>query len=139
MFGLKKFSVFCRYYRCVILYILLWLQTGIDPAKLLTAKKSQLKYAKRDNGENKTANHSSSQKKQAVVLLVWFFFFIWIYLICDFVNKVFLSFTHIFEPQHWLHVAPDYSLEVSSVFLCINNLCLQDKFKHAISKPHPGS
>ncbi|KAK9975898.1 hypothetical protein ABG768_021126 [Culter alburnus] len=44
-------------------------KTGIDPAQLLTARKSQLKYAKRDTGENKTANHSCSQKKQAVVLL----------------------------------------------------------------------
>ncbi|XP_067247962.1 prestin [Chanodichthys erythropterus] len=44
-------------------------KTGIDPAQLLTARKSQLKYAKRDTGESKTANHSCSQKKQAVVLL----------------------------------------------------------------------
>ncbi|XP_048010837.1 prestin [Megalobrama amblycephala] len=44
-------------------------KTGIDPAQLLTARKSQLKYAKRDTGESKTTNHSCSQKKQAVVLL----------------------------------------------------------------------
>uniref|UniRef100_A0A672L8E9 SLC26A/SulP transporter domain-containing protein n=1 Tax=Sinocyclocheilus grahami TaxID=75366 RepID=A0A672L8E9_SINGR len=45
-------------------------KTGIDPAKLLAARKSQLKYAKRDNGERKAVNHCSAVKKNAVVLLV---------------------------------------------------------------------
>ncbi|XP_016327154.1 LOW QUALITY PROTEIN: prestin-like [Sinocyclocheilus anshuiensis] len=44
-------------------------KTGIDPAQLLTGRKSQLKYAKRDNGERKAVNHCSSVKKNAVVLL----------------------------------------------------------------------
>ncbi|KAK7149708.1 hypothetical protein R3I94_009117 [Phoxinus phoxinus] len=44
-------------------------KTGIDPAQLLTSRKSQLKYAKRDNGESKAINHGSSLKKHAVVLL----------------------------------------------------------------------
>uniref|UniRef100_A0A672L7F6 SLC26A/SulP transporter domain-containing protein n=1 Tax=Sinocyclocheilus grahami TaxID=75366 RepID=A0A672L7F6_SINGR len=44
-------------------------KTGIDPAKLLAARKSQLKYAKRDNGERKAVNHCSAVKKNAVVLL----------------------------------------------------------------------
>uniref|UniRef100_A0A8C1Z4P7 Solute carrier family 26 member 5 n=1 Tax=Cyprinus carpio TaxID=7962 RepID=A0A8C1Z4P7_CYPCA len=35
------------------------LKTGIDPAQLLVARKSQLKYAKRDNGERKAVNHCS--------------------------------------------------------------------------------
>uniref|UniRef100_A0A8C1KJH5 Solute carrier family 26 member 5 n=1 Tax=Cyprinus carpio TaxID=7962 RepID=A0A8C1KJH5_CYPCA len=34
-------------------------KTGIDPAQLLVARKSQLKYAKRDNGERKAVNHCS--------------------------------------------------------------------------------
>ncbi|XP_052410244.1 prestin [Carassius gibelio] len=44
-------------------------KTGIDPAKLLAGRKSQLKYAKRDNGAKKAVNHCSSVKKNAVVLL----------------------------------------------------------------------
>ncbi|TRY56757.1 hypothetical protein DNTS_018900 [Danionella cerebrum] len=44
-------------------------KTGIDPEKLLTARKSQLKYAKRDNTEKKTGHQSSFPKKNAVVLL----------------------------------------------------------------------
>ncbi|XP_059361150.1 prestin-like [Carassius carassius] len=44
-------------------------KTGIDPAQLLVARKSQLKYAKRDNGKRKTVNHCSPVKKNAVVLL----------------------------------------------------------------------
>ncbi|KTF89169.1 hypothetical protein cypCar_00008160 [Cyprinus carpio] len=44
-------------------------KTGIDPAKLLAGRKSQIKYAKRDNGERKAVNHCSSVKKNAVVLL----------------------------------------------------------------------
>ncbi|KTF94560.1 hypothetical protein cypCar_00000396 [Cyprinus carpio] len=44
-------------------------KTGIDPAQLLVARKSQLKYAKRDNGERKAVNHCSPVKKNAVVLL----------------------------------------------------------------------
>ncbi|XP_016390434.1 prestin-like [Sinocyclocheilus rhinocerous] len=44
-------------------------KTGIDPAQLLTGRKSQLKYAKRDNGERKAVNHCSSVKKNAVVFL----------------------------------------------------------------------
>ncbi|XP_026064946.1 prestin-like [Carassius auratus] len=44
-------------------------KTGIDPAQLLAARKSQLKYAKRDNGKRKTENHCSPVKKNAVVLL----------------------------------------------------------------------
>uniref|UniRef100_A0A8C2JN05 Solute carrier family 26 member 5 n=1 Tax=Cyprinus carpio TaxID=7962 RepID=A0A8C2JN05_CYPCA len=35
------------------------LKTGIDPAQLLVARKSQLKYAQRDNGERKAVNHCS--------------------------------------------------------------------------------
>uniref|UniRef100_A0A673IZL4 Prestin-like n=1 Tax=Sinocyclocheilus rhinocerous TaxID=307959 RepID=A0A673IZL4_9TELE len=42
-------------------------KTGIDPAQLLTGRKSQLKYAKRDNGERKAVNHCSSVKKNAVM------------------------------------------------------------------------
>uniref|UniRef100_A0A8C1VLI7 Solute carrier family 26 member 5 n=1 Tax=Cyprinus carpio TaxID=7962 RepID=A0A8C1VLI7_CYPCA len=38
-------------------------KTGIDPAQLLVARKSQLKYAKRDNGERKAVNHCSPVKK----------------------------------------------------------------------------
>uniref|UniRef100_A0A8C2DX10 STAS domain-containing protein n=1 Tax=Cyprinus carpio TaxID=7962 RepID=A0A8C2DX10_CYPCA len=45
-------------------------KTGIDPAKLLAGRKSQIKYAKRDNGERKAVNHCSSVKKNAVVLLM---------------------------------------------------------------------
>lgn len=45
-------------------------KTEIDPAKLLAGRKSQLKYAKRDNGAKKAVNHCSSVKKNAVVLLV---------------------------------------------------------------------
>uniref|UniRef100_A0A8C1VM80 Solute carrier family 26 member 5 n=1 Tax=Cyprinus carpio TaxID=7962 RepID=A0A8C1VM80_CYPCA len=41
-------------------------KTGIDPAQLLVARKSQLKYAKRDNGERKAVNHCSPVKKNAV-------------------------------------------------------------------------
>ncbi|XP_026064841.1 prestin-like [Carassius auratus] len=44
-------------------------KTGIDPAQLLAARKSQLKYAKKDNGKRKTENHCSPVKKNAVVLL----------------------------------------------------------------------
>lgn len=44
-------------------------KTGIDPAHLLAGRKSQLKYAKRDNGEKKAVNHCSPAKKNAVVLL----------------------------------------------------------------------
>uniref|UniRef100_A0A8C1Z4W0 Solute carrier family 26 member 5 n=1 Tax=Cyprinus carpio TaxID=7962 RepID=A0A8C1Z4W0_CYPCA len=40
-------------------------KTGIDPAQLLVARKSQLKYAKRDNGERKAVNHCSPVKKNA--------------------------------------------------------------------------
>uniref|UniRef100_A0A673KCB7 Prestin-like n=1 Tax=Sinocyclocheilus rhinocerous TaxID=307959 RepID=A0A673KCB7_9TELE len=46
------------------------LKTGIDPAKLLAARKSQLKYAKRDNGERKAVHHYPPVKKNAVVLLM---------------------------------------------------------------------
>uniref|UniRef100_A0A8C1KHC4 Solute carrier family 26 member 5 n=1 Tax=Cyprinus carpio TaxID=7962 RepID=A0A8C1KHC4_CYPCA len=42
-------------------------KTGIDPAQLLVARKSQLKYAKRDNGERKAVNHCSPVKKNAVM------------------------------------------------------------------------
>lgn len=128
VFGLVKFSVFCRYYRSVILYFLLWLQTGIDPAQLLTARKSQLKYAKRDTGENKTANHSCSQKKQAVVLLVWFFFFF----SSEYIWSVTLSVKSSYPLHRYLAwvtcCARLFTSEVSSVgiFICINNLCLQD-------------
>uniref|UniRef100_A0A671QZ48 Prestin-like n=1 Tax=Sinocyclocheilus anshuiensis TaxID=1608454 RepID=A0A671QZ48_9TELE len=41
-------------------------KTGIDPAQLLTGRKSQLKYAKRDNGERKAVNHCSSDVELGV-------------------------------------------------------------------------
>ncbi|NP_958881.1 prestin isoform X1 [Danio rerio] len=44
-------------------------KTGIDPEKLLDAKKLQLKYAKRDTEGTKTVNQGSLLKKNAVVLL----------------------------------------------------------------------
>ncbi|XP_051974169.1 prestin-like isoform X2 [Xyrauchen texanus] len=45
-------------------------KTGVDPAQLLSARKSQLKYAKRDTRGKKSVNHGSPSKKNAVVLLV---------------------------------------------------------------------
>ncbi|XP_051976502.1 prestin-like [Xyrauchen texanus] len=44
-------------------------KTGVDPAKLLAVRKSQLQYAKRDTRERKRVNHGSSPKTNAVVLL----------------------------------------------------------------------
>ncbi|XP_051974170.1 prestin-like isoform X3 [Xyrauchen texanus] len=44
-------------------------KTGVDPAQLLSARKSQLKYAKRDTRGKKSVNHGSPSKKNAVVLL----------------------------------------------------------------------
>uniref|UniRef100_A0A8C1ZGJ1 Solute carrier family 26 member 5 n=1 Tax=Cyprinus carpio TaxID=7962 RepID=A0A8C1ZGJ1_CYPCA len=41
-------------------------KTGIDPAKLLAGRKSQIKYAKRDNGERKAVNHCSSKQMDHV-------------------------------------------------------------------------
>lgn len=69
-------GVFCTHDSFVILYFL-WLQTGVDPAKLLTARQSQLKYAHRDTGEKKKLNHGSPSKKNAVVLLVCIFSMHW--------------------------------------------------------------
>ncbi|XP_051543829.1 prestin-like [Myxocyprinus asiaticus] len=44
-------------------------KTGVDPAQLLSARKSQLKYAKRETRGKKSVNHGSPSKKNAVVLL----------------------------------------------------------------------
>ncbi|XP_073724658.1 prestin [Misgurnus anguillicaudatus] len=44
-------------------------KTGVDPVKLLAARKSQLEYAQRHTREKKNSKYNSSPKKSSVVLL----------------------------------------------------------------------
>lgn len=44
-------------------------KTGVDPVKLLAARKSQLEYAQRHNREKKNSKYGSPPKKNSVVLL----------------------------------------------------------------------